>query len=341
MAAKDTSLLKIALAEIINGHSPATSTIFGKFFIKHFSNVDNAEIEQEYSRVYTLAIDNDLPTLEQREVEILENKYWDKAKVDKIRDIERFIPNLRLTKSKLLRDNDKDAVQKQIDDAENELLKLRLIKNALIGSTAESFASKKVNEHFIYQAIFDGPDLKTKKFTNADYDELDESDIRDLVDLYNNSLEKFNERIIKKLSISPQFCNAFHLSNDNPFTFYGKPIIHLTFYQIDLFAHAKYYKSIIQNSTQKVPQEVLNDPDKLIDWFNATQNTEKLIQETDRNLARMGKESGGGGVAIVGLSSEQSKSLGIKNEGGDRLMKMAQAKGGTLTFEDIIRAEGV
>lgn len=343
--AAESSILKLALAEILNGYSPISSPSFGKVFVKHFSNLDNSEIEERYSEVYQLALENDLPTLELREKEILEGPYWKEEKNKRLKELENFLPNLRLTKTKLIRDLDKAAIQKQIEDSENEIIKLKLIKNSLIGITAESFASKKVNEFFIYQALFSDPGLKTRKFTDEDYEELDESVIHELVSVYNSSLDKFADKTIKRISLSPQFSNSFYLSNDDPWVFYGKPVIQLTFYQIDLFANAKYFKGMIQNAGQKVPQEVLNDPDKLVEWFHTTQNSQKLINEAENSLSKTGKESGGvGGIALVGLSSADAKKAGINNAPDplDAALKAKRARGeeGGLTMEEIIKAKG-
>lgn len=345
MAAHDSNL-KVALAEILNGYSPVSSPTFGKIFVKHFSNLDNSEIEEKYSEIYQLAVENELPTLEIREKEILEGPYWKEEKNRRIKDLETFIPNLRLSKTKLIRDADKNAIQKQINDAEDELLKLKLIKNTLVGVTAETFTNRKVNEFFIYQAIFTSPELKTKRFTQEDYDELDESVIHELVQVYNKSLEKFNEQTIKKVALTPNFSNSFYLCNDDPLVFYGRPVIQLTFYQIDLFANAKYFKAMIQNAGQKVPQEILNDPEKLVDWFNTTQNSQKLINEAENSLAKTGKESSGvGGIALVGLSSSEAKKIGI-NDGGmspmDKAIKAKIARGepGILSMEEVIKING-
>ena len=344
--AAESSILKLALAEILNGYSPISSPSFGKVFVKHFSNLDNSEIEERYSEVYNLAIENELPTLETREKEILEGPYWKEDKNKRLKELENFLPNLRLTKTKLIRDADKNSIQKQIEDAENEILKLKLIKNSLVGITAESFASKKVNEFFIYQALFSDSGLKTRKFSDEEYEELDENVIHELVAVYNQSLDKFADKTIKRISLSPQFSNSFYLSNDDPWIFYGKPVIQLTFYQIDLFANAKYFKGMIQNAGQKVPQEVLGDPDKLVDWFNTTQNSQKLINEAENSLAKTGKESGGvGGIALVGLSSADAKKAGINDSGSDPMdravkAKIARGEPGILSMDEIIKIKG-
>ena len=335
------SLLKIALAEIINGYTPAYSEKFGWFFIKHFSILDSSDIEQEYERVYNLAQSSGLPTIEQREVEILKDKIWDSDKDTKLRELEKFVPNLRITKSKLFRDTDLNSVQKQIDDAESEIKNLKILKEALIGVTCESFASKKTNEYFIYRALFDDNLLQKRKFSQRDYDELEENDIYELVKIYNEALSKFSPQTIKRISVSPQFSNSFALAANNPYTYYGKPIVQLTFYQINLFNDAVYFKSIIERSNGSVPQEVINDPDKLVEWFNATQTADKLIDEAEKNLAKNGKESLGGGISIVGASASDMKKIGMENKGGNNLMKLAAEKGGSLSFEDIIRANGV
>jgi len=336
----DKSILKIALAEIINGYSPANSERFGRFFIKHFSILDSSEIEQQYEAFYNLAKDSGLPTSKEREAEITSEGIWDIKKDEKLRELEKFIPNLKITKSKLFKEIDIKAVQKQIDDSELELAGLKSLREALVGATCESFASKKTNEYFIYRAIFKDNTFKESKFSDGEYDELENNDIHHLIQTYNNCLGKFNEKTIKRISVSPQFCNGFYLSNGDPYTYYGKPIIQLTYYQVDLFNNAKYFKSIIDNSSDKVPQEVLGDPDKLVDWFNSTQSANKLMNEAEQNLAKNGKEGLGGGISIVGASASDMKKIGMENNGGANLMKLAAEKGGSLSFEDIIRANG-
>jgi hypothetical protein len=336
----EDSILKLALAEILNGYSPIYSEKFGQIFVKHFSNLDNSFVDQEYNKYYQLALQNNLSTLEQREKEIEEEGLWTKENVVKLRESEKILPTLKITKSKLFREIDVKSIQNQIDQTESEISKLKFIKNALIGITAESFANKKSNEFFIYQSLFDDQNLVKRKFSEDEYNELDPAEIHELVDIYNSSKDKFNEKNIKKIAFSPQFSNAFYLCNDDPYSFYGKPVIKLTLYQIDIFANAKYFKSIIQNSSKAVPQEVLTDPDRLVDWFNATKTADQLISDAEKNLAKSGKESGGGGISIVGASSSDLKKIGIESDGNNNLMKMAMAKGGSLNFEDIIRAQG-
>ena len=66
--------------------------------------------------------------------------------------------------------------------------------------------------------------------------------------------------------------NIFYLCDDNVFNFYGKPVITLTFYKIEIYSYGRYFKSLIQTSEDKIPDHIVEDPDKLIEWAQASKN---------------------------------------------------------------------
>ena len=70
------------------------------------------------------------------------------------------------------------------------MLQLETKKEELIGFSAENYASRRINEHYMFNAILneDGEKL----FSEEDFEDLDESTLIDFIGIYNVSTKKFN-----------------------------------------------------------------------------------------------------------------------------------------------------
>ena len=147
---------------------------------------------------------------------------------------------------------------------------------------------------------------------------------------YNIGLAPINEKNIKKIALSGFFLNSFYLSNDDPFIFYGKPIINLTFVQTELFSNAKYFKAIVTNSTVKPPDNVLNDPDALIEWYEGSKNASELMNKSKKTEEALGS-------SVIGASKQDLEKMGMQNSGNISLTEEAKKKGGSLSFQDLIK----
>ena len=94
-------------------------------------------------------------------------------------------------------------------------------------------------------------------------------------------------------------------------------------------------KSYAENS-KPVPEEVLNDPDKFVEWTDnqsqdpATRARSKKSRDGSSNLVS----------SAVGATKEDLDKLGVKVEKlkGKSLLQLAQEKGGTLEKSDYFAA---
>ena len=127
----------------------------------------------------------------------------------------------------------------------------------------------------------------------------------------------------------------YYLCKDNPFIFFGKPIVQLTYHQTDLFAYGRYYKHILQDMKNPPSQEVMQDPDRLLELYEIEKNQEE----------RMGdKETTGTASTVVGATAEDLEALGMTKEadpGAIDLNEEMRKKGGNLSMEDLIKLHGV
>jgi hypothetical protein len=334
------SNLKIIFSEIIKGYSKKNINGTGTLFFKHINNQDSAEIDIYNQQFLEKAKSMGLPTHQEQEEYLIKEGLWEESKNKKISELKKFILNLKSTKSKLFLKSQLDQIGAEIDKNETELKALEMDKKALIGFTAEEYTAKKINEYYMYMSLYKSEDLKDKFFSEVDYEELDNKDIVNLIKNYNEVNDKFNDLNLKKISLAGYFSNIFYLSQDDPYIFYGKPLVELSFYQIELFSYGRYFKNIIQNAKTRPPDYLTQDPDKLIEWFEGSKNVEEVLNKNSKisqkdNIA----------TSIVGATTEDLKRLGIKEEKDTSntidLAKEASKKGGKLDMQDLIKLHGL
>lgn len=331
----DNNNLKLLYSEIIQGCS---SFLFnGKtYFIKHLNYIDSSDIDIYRSQCISQAMQKGLSLYSERLDHIIKNHSWPITKENRLNEVKDFIINLKHTKSKYTLDKDKKIVDKEIKKFDNEYLDLLIEKNKLIGKTAEQFAERKINEYYIYISIFLDKDCHIPMFSKEEFDELDQITLDKLYKFYNDKMNLFSSTIIKKIALMPLFMNLFVLSDNNAFNFFGKPLLSLTFNQIELFQNGKNFKYILENSKTQPPPEIMSEPDKLMEWFNASENVNKIIESTDNKVVNTSDtETVINAVSIVGAKSKDYEQFGMDNQENNALLEKLKTKG-ELSWQDLM-----
>ena len=221
----------------------------------------------------------------------------------------------------------------QLQNTENKLAAILAEKESIIGFTAEEYAQRRINEYYMHVCILneDG----NKLFKENEFDELDEEQVAEIMNLYSENNKKFAAENLKRIALADFFTNIFYLCDDNVFNFYGKPVINLTFYQIEIYSFGRYFKSIIQNSEDKVPDHIAEDPEKLIEWAESSKNVKEVLEKTSG-------DGEGGASSIMGATKEDLAKAGIdKDQDVIDLSQKAKEQGGRLTMEDMMKLHGV
>ena len=326
--------LKVIFSEVLRGYTLVDSTTFGKIRVKHFTNFDSAELDIKNKAFYDKALEQGLPTRKERIDYLLKENIWTKEKNKNVLDLKSLIAGLKKSKSKVFLKAHLDEINQQIEENELELSKSELQKEEMIGFCAEVYASRRINEHYMYNALL--AESGGKLFNEEEFEELNAENVMELIKLYNESTENFNSLSLKSISLAPFFTNLFYLCENNAHVFFGKPLVDLTFYQIELFGYARYYKAMIENSESKVPEEIKEDPEKLIDWFESTKSARETLDKSE--IA--GKE--GSATSLVGATQQDLQRLGLDNPNETiNLAKQAAKKGGSLSMEDMMKLHGM
>ena len=326
--------LKVVFSEVLKGFTLVESKNYGKIQVKHFTNFDSAELDIKNKIFYDKAINQGLPSRNDRIEYLLKENIWTEEKNKEILQVKSMLSGLRNSRSKVFLQAHIDNINTQIGENQKKLADLEFEKEELIGFCAENYASRRINEHYMYNAVLN--DKGEKLFGAEEFEELEENSLVELIGLYNRSTKKFDSNNLKKISLSPFFTNLFYLCENNAHVFFGKPLVNLTFYQIELFGYARYYKSLMDNSETQVPDDVKEDPEKMVEWFDST----KSARETLEKSKNAGQD--GSATSLVGASKQDLKRLGLDNPNETiNLAKKAAEKGGKLNMEDMMKLHGM
>jgi len=330
----DENNLKVIFSEVLRGYTLVNSEKFGKVRIKHFTNYDSAELDIKNKYFYDKALKEGLPTRQERIDFLLKENIWTDEKNKNIIELRSLLAGLQKSKSKVFLKAHIDDINKQIEENQVKLTAAEVEKEEMIGFCAEVYSARRVNEHYMHNALLS--ESGDRLFTNDEFEDLDSDKVMGLIETYNKSTKQFNSSVLKKVSLAPFFTNLFYLCENNAHIFFGKPLVNLTFYQIELFGYARYYKSMMENSEAKVPDEIKENPDKLIDWFDSTKSARDTLDKSKNE----GVE--GSATTLVGATKGDLKRLGLDNPNETiNLAKKAAEKGGSLTMEDMMKLHGV
>jgi hypothetical protein len=307
--------LKKIFNDILKGYSVVTHSS-QTFYVKHLNNLDLSIIDNSHNIYLEDTKLKGVPTQEEKLEYLIKNDLWNKKDENKIKEFKNLAARYEENKSNEFLKSKRDIWDKQLKDLNKDIQDLEIKKNNLLGDTAESFAYKKSNILHIQESFYKDPELKIKYFSDEDLDEkIDAAELNNIYDLFVKYLNDFNSDNLKRIALSSFFMNMFNLT-ESIYEFYGKPIIYLSFYQIDVVSWGKYFQNVLREMKTKLPNNILNDPDKIIEYVELNKNYDKINE---------GKEAESG--AVPGATRTDLEILGMKPEAGDRLSKKLKEKG--------------
>lgn len=320
--------LRQSYSEIVAGFS-ITSREDKPLYIKHFSPLDNLELDFLYADYYDKVREKGYPTETQR-LELLERDgLWTKGDENNLSLVRTNISGLFTAKKKAFLKRDIDSINEQIQEQETLLRQNMFRRERLIGPTVEKFTKKKIDVYLIGNSFYNDSKLTKLTYSKEEFADMEEESLGALFEIYNHVMDNFSELSIKKIALAIFFQNAFSLC-ESIYEFYGRPICYLTNFQIHLSSYGTYYKNILQ-SEHRPPDDVANDPEKMEDWFSSKKNVEQML---DKNV-----QEEGGNVSIIGATKEDLKNWGY-DEPTVSLAK-ATKKAGGLNKEEMMKLYGV
>lgn len=334
METQDKNQLRLLFIDILNGY---TLAFFKdqKIYYKHNTSFDSGDVDYRREDFVRKAKNNGLPTEKEKEEYLIKEKLWSEDKNKEIANIKSYVLSLKTTKSKLFKNDDIDYINKQIKEENFKLISLLSERKDLLGFTVEDYANKKINEYYMFNSLFKDISLTNRFFSETEFDELENKDLSEIINIYGIINKKFNEKNLKKIALSSYFLSLFNICSDNPYYLYGKPIVNLTFYQMEVFGYARYFKNALSDAKHKPADEYYDDPEKLIDWLESSKNAEEVL-----NKSKNKNNEGAVGTSIVGAKKEDLAKIGA-DEQNVSLHKEAEKMGGTLSMADLMKLHGI
>lgn len=328
----ETSLnqLRQIYSAIIQGFV-ATSYNKAPLYIRHFSPIEQAEIDEHYAGFLARAKGEGLSSEEEQLALLKKQGVWGDAEDLEVKQLKFEVEELIGIKKTVLFPSQLEQIKVQIEVAEKRWLDKLKERADLLTLTAESFASQKVNEVYIYKSLYADKELKTPFFSDEDYQDLDRAEISALITLYNSKVSDFSDKNLQKVAVSGFFQDYYGLCENDITNFYGKPIVYLTYYQSALARHGKYFHTLFM-SENRPPDNIMGDPDKIIDWVTTTSNAKRLAAKTEAT-------GEGGAASFVGATKKDLEAMGMAPS---TVSLKDKAKGkSSMNMQEMMAAAGV
>lgn len=321
--------LKIIHSEIMRGLSKFKLS-HSFVYIKHSSMLDDYLYEEKRQELTKQAIENYIPYENDKLNSLIELGLWSQDSENEIRNERFYLENLRKTLKKLFRRQEIESVSNDIRKAESKLFVLNYHRNEMLGLTLEKFVQSRLQRYYIIYSLYKDESLTDRYLSEEDYNLLDDEILSDIFTKYESVLSKFYDKNIKYIAISPFFYNGFSICDNDPMKYYGKPIINLSTLQINLFQYACFFKYIFSEGGDKIPEDWRDDPEKLEDWYNASDARKEMMERSVNS----------DGVGIVTKDKDDMKKLGLDPINGEhqKIKEMMKKNGGKLNFQDHIKA---
>ena len=181
--------LKRVYAEVLRGSCSWQTEDYGNIYVKHLKVWDTENLDEKRENHFNEAKNKGLPTKEEKLKLLIKDDLWDEAKNKEAEELESFITRLNQSKSKLILKSQIDALSQEIDEAVEKLKKIEEEKSQLVGLTAEIFADKKVNDHYVFLTLFKDKELNEPLLSDEEFDELSDGDLAKLIMIYNKTIE--------------------------------------------------------------------------------------------------------------------------------------------------------
>jgi len=271
-------LLRIIYSDIIRGYSYCHEK---DCWIKHLDDEDLALVSEQEQDAKRQAVQGGLLSEREKITQLIQHEVWTPDQESRISFLEKRIKEesikLNTVKSQTLKKTSRESIEKD----EKELSRLQYRRNDILGLTVEKFMTRKRSDITIYHCFFKDRECKEHFWTEEEFDELDQNELYDFIQIYNTSADEFSNKNIQRIAAQPYFLNKFFIANGDPMVFMGKPAISLTHFQSELLSGGRSFKSVLENNEkgESPPESYYDDPDKLVSWYNS--HMKKSVEITD------------------------------------------------------------
>jgi len=330
------------LGDITNGYTQAEYK-GTPVFIKHISFLDNLDVDKVYQDTLAKQLRAGVFSEEERLEDLKKHGLWTDNDDTELQRDTSYLENLKKSLKNLALKSQIDSVNVEIKELSQKVNKREQERFQLLMPNAECIARKTCNEYYIFRSFYKDESLKEPLFERSEFFKISGKVIDELGFIYLQAMDVLNGANIKKAAIFPMLLNLLDLSS-SPMEFYGKPLCKLTFLQSELLSLAKFYKHILSEMKTQPPKHLMEDPEKLEQWYSSSQKADKLLEKSG-GKSRKNRTAVGEVSSLVGATQDDLDYLGLNNnKGGVSLssqLKDNVGEDGTISMEALMKIHGV
>ena len=239
-------------------------------YIKHVNIRDQRYLHKYYEKYRQIAISKGLQKEEDRIKQVLADGIWEEKDDLKIESLQFEVENLKRTVRGLFLPSQKEAMQKSIEEKLKEKEELEINRKEVMGQTAEDYASQRSADEILRFLLFKNKELTENLYSEEEFGELEIWEVAELGKIHADIQARLSDSQIQQAVLRPFFTMYLSLCED-AYGFYQKPITELTIYQLRVVLFGKMFYNIFQY-TDDIPEEIKQDPKKLIQFSDAQRN---------------------------------------------------------------------
>lgn len=322
------SKLFLLFNEIIKGHSKRKFRN-GLIFIKHLGVSEKAFFDYRFQEFYDYALQSGIPTEEDSLKRAIADEFWSQKEENELEASKKYIDALILTKKNLMRKLEREEIEKQLTEERQKLAKKISQRKDVIGKTAEDYASNRSNDYVIYESLYKDEKLTERIFKEDEFEEMTYEELVEYILFFNEYMDEYKEYNLQKIALL-DFFQPYYLVLDQPLQFWGKPMVHLTDFQVRTTIYGKIFKNIFETN-ENIPDNYREDPEKLFEYSDSNKAKKKF----DSARKRKGDSAA---EAVFGATNEEVAEM---TKGGDTKTLNQAIKGKSmLTMEDLMKLHG-
>lgn len=298
-------------------------------YLKHFSIRDQRYIHKFYNKYKNIAESKGIPSEKQMLDTLRADGVWTDDDDLGIINLEREIEGLRGSQRSTLLPSQKNSIQKTIDDKRIELNFLESKKINLLGKTSESYGITRSNEEFIRYLLYKDPSCREHLFTEKEFAELSDKELEYFINMQSDIALRLKEENIQK-SVLRDFFSMYLSQAEDVSSFYGKPIIELSAYQLKLAIYARVFFNIFQYNDD-IPDYIRKDPDAILRFSESKRGGPASSSKSSNSES--------GGTAVFNATKEDLDFVD-PNARKISLSEEIEKRGGSMNMDDFINLMG-
>lgn len=235
-------------------------------YLKHLRDIDLGAVDNKSDLILDEVKSNNIKCEKDVLIALDKRGIWTKKDEEGYFDLLNSIKDLEGQKKKVKSREQAEQLIGIINQRKEELQKIENERNGHLSISAEYFQKKRAQSELIKISFYKDEDLKEPLFNSDEFNDLEYGQLVPFFTAFTELAETVSESNLKKISVTPFFLNAFSLSDDDPTKFYGKSIVNLSIYQLELYNLAKINKVILEQGHN--PPDDYSNLDKIVDFFD-------------------------------------------------------------------------